>query len=337
MTTYAQALSQALVDSMSSDPSVFCLGVGVTDSKGIFGTTKAAHDLYPDRVLETPLSENMLTGACIGAALSGMRPVLVHARNDFLFLTMDQLANNAAKWLYMSNGTQPVPITIRAIVGRGWGQGAQHSQALHGLLGAIPGLEVYTPATMNDAYHLLSQAIRSPNPSIVIEHRLLYQTGRDDLLVKKLGSIGGTRLSSGGNPQVTIAAWSYAVQDSLEAADALLDHGIRVDVIDMQTVSPIRLASVGSSVRESGHLVIADIGHMAFGASAELSARVSNAYPGTKISRVGLLSIPTPTASSLQAMYYRTPVDIANAAISLLKRVDFIDSLTPEPVFQGPF
>src|SRR5438094_903032 len=157
---YREALDEALVQAMERDDSVFCLGVGVDDPKGIFGTTLSAFRKFgAARVFDTPLAEGAITGIAAGAALAGMRPVMVHARNDFLLLTMDQLVNHAAKWRYMCGGKLSVPITVRAIIGRGWGQAAQHSQSLQALVMHIPGLKVVIPSTPHDAKGLLIGAI----------------------------------------------------------------------------------------------------------------------------------------------------------------------------------
>src|SRR5712691_4004175 len=173
---YREALDEALVQAMERDDSVFCLGVGVDDPKGIFGTTLSAFRKFgAARMFDTPLAENAITGIAAGAALAGMRPVMVHARNDFLLLTMDQLVNNAAKWRYMSGGGLRVPMTVRAIIGRGWGQAAQHSQSLQAMFAHVPGLKVIMPAMPHDAKGLLLSALRGDGPVICLEHRWLYE------------------------------------------------------------------------------------------------------------------------------------------------------------------
>jgi len=169
--TFNEAIAEALVQTMQYNSNVFIMGEGVDDSKGIFGTTKSAYEKFPERVFDTPLSENALTGWGTGAALGGMRPVMVHARIDFLMLAMDQIINHAAKWNYMHGLS--VPWTIRTIVGRGWGQGAQHSQALHPLFAHIPGLKVVAPSDAFSAKGLLISSILDDSPVIFIEHRWL--------------------------------------------------------------------------------------------------------------------------------------------------------------------
>ena len=172
---YVEAISEAHIQSMEKDPSVFIMGVGVDDPNGIFGSTREAFKKFGSkRVFETPMSENALTGIGIGASLCGLRPVLVHARNDFLLLTMDQIVNHAAKWRYMAGGKLSVPFLIRAIIGRGWGQAAQHSQSLQALFAHVPGLQVIMPSTPYDAKGLILASMESNHTTICIEHRWLY-------------------------------------------------------------------------------------------------------------------------------------------------------------------
>ena len=173
--TYAQAIQEGLHQSMEADARVILVGEGVPDPKAIFATTAGLRDRFGSaRVFDMPLSENGMTGICIGAALSGLRPVMVHQRIDFALLAMDQLVNNAAKWHYMFDGLANVPLVIRVIIGRGWGQGPQHSQSLQALFAHIPGFKVVLPATAYDAKGMLISAIEDNNPVIFIEHRWLH-------------------------------------------------------------------------------------------------------------------------------------------------------------------
>ena len=173
--TYAEAIAEAISQSMEKDPSVFIIGEGVPDPKAIFGTTKGLVEKYgSDRVLDMPVSENALTGVCIGTALRGMRPIMVHQRLDFVLLAMDQIVNNSAKWHYMFGGQTSVPFVVRAVIGMGWGQGAQHSQNIQAIFTHIPGLKVVMPATPYDAKGLLISSIQDNNPVIFIEHRWLH-------------------------------------------------------------------------------------------------------------------------------------------------------------------
>src|SRR3989338_1228846 len=226
---YSQAISEALVQSMANDPTIFIYGVGAADPTGIFGTTReAALKFGPSRVMDMPMSENTLTGIGVGAAMSGLRPVLVHARNDFLLLTMDQIVNHAAKWRYMSGGQFSVPLLIRAIIGRGWGQAAQHSQSLQALFAHIPGLQVIMPATPYDAKGLLISSLKSDRTTICLEHRWLYdKTGSVPEEIYEVPFGKGAIVRTG--KDITLVAISHMLLEAKIAADMLAKENIDVE------------------------------------------------------------------------------------------------------------
>lgn len=337
---YGEALAEALRQAMETDGSVFAMGVGVTDPKGIFGTTREAYLRFPERVLETPISENMLTGACIGAALSGMRPVLVHARADFLFVAMDPVINNAAKWFAMSGGQVPVPITIRSIVGRGWGQGAQHSQSPQAMFAHTPGLKVVMPSTPRNAKGLLLAAIRDPNPVLVIEHRRLYEVEGEVPEEPYETLIGRAQIVRAGC-DVTLVGASAAVADLLAAAGQLATDGVDAEVIDLQTISPLDRATIVGSVRRTGRLVVADTGPVEFGTTAEVAASVAElAFDALRapIRRIGLPHVPAPTSWVLEDRFYPSAEHIVNAALATLGRAPLpVAGTTERDSFHGPF
>lgn len=343
---YGEAIDEATRQAMAKDERIFIFGVGVDDATGIFGTTKgAAIEFGPQRVFDTPLSEAALTGVAVGAALRGLHPLLVHARNDFLMLTMDQIVNNAAKWRYMSGGTTRVPFTIRAIVGRGWGQAAQHSQSLQAMFAHVPGLQVVMPATPADAKGLLMSALSTDAPVICLEHRWLYDKSGpvpEEPYYTPFGHAAVVR--EGGD--VTIAALSHMVWESLDAAELLARDGVSTEVLDLRTVSPLDSGRVCASVRKTGRLVIADTGWRNFGVSAELAARVAEECFGVlraPIRRVALPPVPTPASSVLEAAYYPGPAGIADAVRSTLAAPSRGAGATPPAspssgtAFSGPF
>ena len=340
---YREALAEALCQALELDPTVFVLGVGVADPKGIFGTVLEARRRFPDRVLETPLSENVLTGACVGAALSGRRPVLVHARADFLFVAMDQLINNAAKWLYMSDGQAPVPMTIRAIIGRGWGQGAQHSQSPQAIFAHTPGLKVAMPSTPENAKGLLLAAIRDPNPVLVFEHRGLYEHEGPVPTEAYETPLGVADVVHAGD-DVTIVATSLACAEALEAAELLAQEGVGAEVVDLRSIAPLDHSTVLASVRRTGRLVVADTGPSAFGVAAEVGALVAErAFEALRapIRRVGLPHVPTPTSWVLEGEFYPGAGGIVDAALATVGRerraVEAAPVREAQPAFQGPF
>jgi pyruvate dehydrogenase E1 component beta subunit len=345
--TYREAIDEATRQAMSKDERIFVLGVGVDDAKGIFGTTRGATlEFGPRRVFDTPLSEGALTGVAVGAALRGLHPLLVHARNDFLMLTMDQLVNNAAKWRYMSGGALRVPLTIRAIIGRGWGQAAQHSQSLQAMFAHVPGLQVVMPATPADAKGLLLTALTTEAPVICLEHRWLYETSgpvAEEPCYTPLAHAAVVR--EGG--QVTVAALSLMVPEALRAAESLAAESIAVEVVDLRTARPLDSETVCASVRKTGRLVIADSGWRSYGVSAELAARVGEQCFGdlrAPVGRVALPDVPTPCSPALEQIYYPGPTQIADAVrATLTARGRGPATVTPPSAdtrgneFSGPF
>jgi pyruvate dehydrogenase E1 component beta subunit len=345
--TYCEAICEALHQALEADGRVILFGEGVDDPKAIFGSTRGLHERFGrQRVFDTPLSENGMTGVLIGAALTGLRPVMTHQRVDFILYAMDQLVNHAAKRCYASGGAQSVPITVRTIVGRGWGQGPQHSQSLQALFMHIPGLKVVMPATPADAKALLLGAIQDPNPVIVIEHRACYaQTGPVPEAAEpaQLGEAAVRR--AGGD--VTIVATSFFVSESLRAAEALAAEGIEAEVIDLRTIKPWDAARVLASVRKTGRLLVADTGWKTAGVSAEIAATAAEAaFDALKapIARVTLPDVPAPTSWSYERHYYPGPARIAAAARRLMDARRASDPSqaalahdVAAPAFQGPF
>jgi pyruvate/2-oxoglutarate/acetoin dehydrogenase E1 component len=319
---YREAIDEATRTAMATDERVFVFGVGVDDAKGIFGTTRGAFEQFGGkRVFDTPLSEATLTGAAVGAALSGMRPLLVHARNDFLMLTMDQIVNNAAKWRYMCGGLR-VPLVIRAIIGRGWGQAAQHSQSLQSLFAHVPGLSVVMPATPHDAKGLLLQALRGDGPVVCLEHRWLYEkTGpvpEDDYTIP----FGQAAVVRPGR-DVTVVAVSLMVWEALEAAQTLAAEGIEAEVVDLRTVRPLDMDTVVRSLASTGRLVVADTSWRSFGAMAEVVSRIAeDALDLLKgpVARVGLPDVPTPASAVLEKAFYPGPGEIVAAVRKTFQR-----------------
>lgn len=319
--TFSQAILEATDQCMAKDPKVYVMGLGVTDPKGIFGTTLGLEAKYGSkRVLDMPTSENGMTGIAIGSALVGWRPIMTHQRVDFVLLAMDQIINNAAKWHYMFGGRMPVPLVIRLIIGCGWGQGPQHSQSLQALFGHIPGLKVVMPATPYDAKGLLISAVEDDNPVIYLEHRWLHGVHGPvpaDYYTVEIGKARSIR--EGGD--VTIVAASYMTLEALRAAELVAKEGIEAEVLDLRTVKPLDTAHILSSVRKTGRLIVADGGWRTLGLSAEIIARVAEEAHGELKSnprRVTFPDIPTPTSWALANEYYPRADHIANAARSAM-------------------
>lgn len=320
--TYKQAVREALKQAMEKDSRVYVFGEGVDDAKGFLGTSlDLQKEFGKERVFDIPLAENGLTGVAIGSAIAGMRPVMVHQRADFMLLSMDQIVNHAAKWNYMFGGKVSVPLVIRAIVGRGGGQGAQHSQSMHSTFAHFPGLKVVMPSTPYDVKGLLLESIYDNNPVIFIEHKGLYDTKGD--VPKKMYTIpiGKGKVIKEGK-DVTIVAISYMNIESLEAAKILEKEGINVEIIDLRTVSPFDDELILESVKKTGRLVIADLDWQICSIGSEISAKINEKgfkFLKAPIMRVGLKHTPTPASYILEEVFYPNKKDIVSAVKKTLE------------------
>ena len=349
----ARAILEATDAEMARDPSVIMLGEGVPDPKGVFETTTGLLEKYGTaRVFDTPLSENAMTGICIGASLSGLRPILVHQRIDFALLSMDQIVNNAAKWHYMFGSQSTVPMVIRMIVGRGWGQGPQHSQSLQSLFGHIPGLKVVMPVFPFDAKGLLISAIQDPNPVIYIEHRWLHSIKAHVPEEQYLVALDQAEIVRTG-ADVTIVAMSYMVPEALKCATTLQTIGIDAEVIDLRSIAPIDTETVFGSVRKTGRLVVADTSHSMFSVSSEIVALVTERQMSdlkAAPKRVSCPPYPSPSSPFLADTYYPDAAKIAAVSLECFghdfgERGDqLINSLVraeprdvPDLAYSGPF
>ena len=273
MLSYVDALREALAQEMRRDSRVFLFGLDVDDHKGIQGSTLGlVQEFGPERVFGTPLSEDAMTGVAIGAAMAGMRPVHVHIRMDFLMLAMNQLINMAAKSCYMYNGQVKVPIVVRSMIGKSWGQGAQHSQGLHAMFMHVPGLKVVAPSNAYDAKGTLIAAIRDDNPVIFVEHRLLYNT---DAFVPEepfVVPFGKARICTVGD-EITVVGISNMLVECLRANEILADVGIRAEVVDPVCLVPLDIDTIVDSVKKTGRLLVVDNAWTNCGAaSLDLSA-----------------------------------------------------------------
>ena len=347
--TYAQAVNEALHQAMESDERVICYGLGVPDPKGVWGTTVGLQKRFgPDRVFDMPASENAMTGVAIGAAIGGFRPIMTHQRLDFFLLAMDQLVNGAAKWHYMFGGSMRAPLVIRMVVGRGWGQGPQHSQSLQALFAHIPGLKVVMPTTPRDAKGLLFAAVEDNNPVVLLEHRWLY--GIRDEVPEGLyrTPLGEARILRHGT-DVTLVGVSYMALEALRAANRLADEGVSAEVIDLRTIRPWDERTILESVRKTGRLVVADTGWAEFGVATEIvSTAVEREFLALKAApvRVALPASPSPTSPALAAQFYPRDGDIHVAAKRSLGFEPSSDRLpltpgqhldVPDASFTGPF
>ena len=340
--TYANAIAEATVQAMATDESIFLTGIGVGYSSGVFATTSSANEAFgKNRVFESPAMENAITGICMGAAAMGMRPLLVHYRNDFLFLSLDQLINLCSKWHYMFGGNTPhAPLVIRAVIGRGWGQGATHSQSIQSTLAHYPGLCVLMPTFPYDAKGMLISALKSNSTVIILEHRSLFElTGEVPKEIYEI-ELGKAKIVREGS-DLTIVASSYMVLEAISAAKFLAHHGLSIEVIDLRSIKPLDKETILESVKKTGHLVVADTSWINYGVSSEISALVAEeGFQDLKkpIIRIGLPNCPAPTAKSLEDVYYPRALQIAEAVVRLLGRTNIEVVLKPDiDTFSGPY
>jgi acetoin:2,6-dichlorophenolindophenol oxidoreductase subunit beta len=320
--TFYEAINEATLQSMEKDENILVIGEGVPDPKSIFGTTKNIKKLFPNRVFDMPLSENALTGICIGASLRGIKPILVHQRIDFSLLSLDQIINNAAKWFFMFNKEFNVPIVIRMIIGRGWGQGPQHSQNLQGLFAQIPGLKVVMPTTPYRTKGLLNNAIQDKNPVIFIEHRWLYNISEN--VSEKYYEIDITKsfIVKRGNA-ITIVGISFMVMECLNAIKVIEEHlDIKIELIDLTSISPLDMGPIIKSLKKTGHLIIVDSSHEIASIGHVIISRISTKEINIFKKKPKLIAdpnYPSPTSHHLTKKYYTTPYKIIMEVIEMLE------------------
>jgi acetoin:2,6-dichlorophenolindophenol oxidoreductase subunit beta len=310
--SYVEALREATEQEMRRDPSVIVLGQGVDDHRGTVGTTLGlAEQFGPARVFDTPLSEDAMTGVAIGAALAGLRPMHVHIRQDFLLLCMNQLVNIAAKAHYMYGGSVSVPLVVRSMIGKSWGQGAQHSQALHALFMHVPGLKVVAPSTPYDAKGALVQSLRDNNPVVFVEHRMLHF--QRSYVPEELYALpfGRARVLAPGS-DVTLVGISHMAVECLRARAYLAQRGISAEVVDPVSLVPLDIDTIRASAGHTGNVVVVDNGWTNAGASAEIVARlVEGLSSPPRVSRLGFAPTTCPTTRPLEDLFYPSGRSIA--------------------------
>jgi len=347
--TYADAINDALKVAMDIDPGVIVYGLGVDDPKRIFGTTADLRELYGgERVFDMPTSENAMTGVAIGASLKGIRPVMVHQRMDFFLLAMDQLINGAAKWRFMFGGKNSIPITIRLVIGRGWGQGPTHSQSLQSWFAHVPGLKVVMPSSAQDAKGLLLSSIFDDNPVLFMEHRWLHQQLGEVTEGDFRVPIGKASKIRSGN-DATVVSLSLMTVESIQAVEFLVNYGISCDLIDLRSVRPIDWDTVERSVEKTGRLLVIDPAHPTCSVASEIIAGVTKRQFDKLIKAprsITFPDIPVATSRALSEEYYPSSVTIAQEIADMMERNIDLTLLTddgsgpkdvPGPWFTGPF
>jgi acetoin:2,6-dichlorophenolindophenol oxidoreductase subunit beta len=305
--SFKDSIREAIDQAMVYDPSVFAIGLDADDKFGVFGSMLDM--THPERIIGTPISENAMMGVALGAALSGMRPIYIHLRVDFMMLSMDQVVNYIAKWRYMTQGQIKVPLVIRAVIGRGWGSAAQHSGSLQSLFVHIPGLKVMMPSTPYNVKGLFLAAVKEDYPVIFIEHRWLYKnTGHVPPEMYTLPVGKGEIMREG--KQLTVVATSIAAIDALNACEA---SDLDVEVIDPRTLKPLDEALILESVKKTGRLLAIDYDFPMCGFAAEvcaLAAEKAFKYLKAPVSRITFPESSMPASGVLEKAFYPSPEKI---------------------------
>lgn len=350
---FFEAIREAQLQLMRSDKNVMIMGLGVNDPKGIFGTTKNLNKIFGEkRILETPTSENAITGVAVGAATQGLKPIIVHQRVEFSLLSIEQIINQAAKWNFTSANEYKVPLVIRLIIGKGWGQGPHHSQSLEAMFSHIPGLKVVCPSTGYDAKGLLVSSIKDDSPVIFFEHRWLHNIYSD--VPKKIYSvpIGKAKIVQKGN-DLTIVSYSEALVQVLRLKEIIKAAGISAEIIDLRSLRPLDKKTICKSVKKTKRLLVVDNSWKTYGISAEIVAAVSEKmlnFLKAKPSRLGIKEIPIPSSRAIAKDCYLNSKIILKSIENLTKKKitnslkkKFLKELTLEETdipykdFKGPF
>lgn len=320
--SYHEAIHEAFVIAMDSNPNMIMFGEGINDSDGMFGTTAGLSEKYGlDRVFDVPLSETGIAGIAVGAALAGSPTIYCHNRPDFLFLTMDQIINHAAKYRYMSGGQCSVPLVIWAATGQGWGAAAQHSQELHGLFMQITGLKIISPTTPYDVKGMLLSAVRDNNPIMFLDHRKLYAEqgyvpeGDYNVPIGKAQIVlEGTNLS--------IVAVSSMVPEAKRACMQLKEEkSIDAELIDIRSIRPLDMNTIIDSVKKTGKLLVVDNAPPVGGLAAEIAAEISTKafeYLKAPIKRLSYPDVPVPASYALEDLYFINSTLIIDSILSMV-------------------
>jgi len=321
--SYKEAAAEAILQAMEKDDRVFLVGEGVDNIMGIYGQVLPAYRKFgPSRVIDAPLSENGLTGFCVGAALDGMRPILIHQRNDFMLLAMDQMMNQAAKLRYASGGHHRVPLTVLSFVARRPGEGVQHSHSLQSIFAHFPGIKVGMPASAKDVKGMILKAIFDDDPVVILEHRHGTLFDKKGLVPEKYYETPFTAKVVSRGSDITIVTVSITLINALEAGAELSTNGVYSEIIDLRWLRPIDFDPINQSVRKTGKLLVVDTGWKSCSISSEIVALVAEkAYEYLKCPprRITLPDVPCPASQYLEPLYHPTTDAIVRAVEQMMR------------------
>ncbi len=347
-TTFSGAINKAFFDAMKEDEKVICMGLGVTDPKGVFGTTVNLEKYFgPERVMDIPTSENSVTGICAGLAMAGFKPILTHQRLDFALLSLDQIINNISKARYMFGGQISCPAVIRMIIGRGWGQGPTHSQNLQLLFAGIPGLKVAIPASPQDAYSLLRASIDSMDPVIFLEHRWLHNSTTNEKLTYEKDSLKSQKRLKKGE-DFTLVATSYMVPESIRALKYIEKNtNLSGSLINFRNYNCDLISEIISDVKNTKRIIFIDTAQKCFSIGHNILQQLRESVRGIKHGSVICMpNVPIPTSHFLTKDLYIGSREIISE-ISHVFQLNVKDLLkdfeepkwhdVPGEWFKGPF
>lgn len=347
--TYEEGINIGLKVSMKKNPNLIIFGLGVGDPKNIFNTTKDLKEKFGNsRVFDVPCSENALTGIAIGSSLNGVPSVLSHQRLDFLLLSMDQLINSASKYFYMFGSQKSIPITIRCMIGRGWGQGPTHSQNFQSALAHFPGLKIIMPTFPNDAKNLMIKSIEDKNPVIILEHRWLYNTKQRNNTKISSNSISKAKIVKKGS-DVTIVSLSYMTIEALKAASFLKkEYGIRCEIIDLISIKPLDFKTIIQSIRKTKKIIVVDTGFYSHSVSSEIISEIYIKYSNLlnkPPKKIAMPDLPEPTSYHLTKNFYNNHISIIKEVLKIMEiKLEAKINLNlhahhdvPDEKFEGPF
>src|ERR1700730_3230303 len=321
--TFGQAIREALTEEMRRDPRVFIIGEDVAEAGTVFKVLSGlVEEFGRERVVDSPISEAGITGIGVGAAMTGMRPVVDIMFGDFITLAMDQIVNQAAKVHYMSGGKLRVPLVIRTTLGATRRSAAQHSQSLHALVSHIPGLKVALPATPYDAKGLLKTAIRDDNPVIIFEDKMMFAVKGAVPLEDYTIPFGQADVKRSGG-DITLVATSSMVYVALSAADLLAQQGISAEVIDPRTTVPLDTKTLVASVVKTGRAIVIDEGYQSYGVTGEIASIISDQafyHLDAPVKRMGAMDVPIPFSPALEDLTVPTPEKVAALAAKLCRK-----------------
>lgn len=322
--TFGDAIREALAEELRRDPRVFMIGEDIAEAGTTFKVLNGlVEEFGPERIIDSPISEPGITGLGVGAAMTGMRPVVDLMFGDFLTLAMDQLVNQAAKIHYMSGGKLKVPMVLRTTMGAGRRSAAQHSQSLHAWLSHIPGLKVVVPSTPYDAKGLMKSAIRDENPVAVFEDKMMYKLVKGPVPEGEYTIPLGVADVKRAGTDITIVATSSMVYAALDAAKLLDEIGISAEVVDPRTLVPLDKATLIESAKKTSRVIVVDEGYEQYGVTAEIASAIADGafyYLDAPVKRIGAMNVPIPFSPALEDLTIPNAEKIVETAKVLCRR-----------------